>query len=163
MVETAGQPEPGPFRFCRVNRTARIRAAWSAGLFPVGKLRGGTLGLLMTRPALMLRFNAAMISPRSGGHAQGILIGWPLGPLTAPSQSPAEAQISKSQIAVSMRLAYALPVGLRPLENPVSGTRLGSTSRLTGCVEAVEMKRATRTITDVVNFMVGTVGFWKKI
>ena len=55
---------------------------------------------------------------------------------------------------------YVLPVGLRPLENPVSGTRLGSTSRLTGCVEAVEMRRATRNIAVVVNFMTGKVDLW---
>jgi len=109
------------------------------------------LALLTTCPASRLLFNAAMISSRSGGQAQGILIGWPLGPLTAPSQSPAEVQLSSKQLVNEVN--YALPVGLRPLENPVSGTRLGSTSRLTGSVEAVEKKKAARTVTDVANFM----------
>jgi len=81
-------------------------------------------------------------------------MGWPLGPLTAPSQSPAGARVSFKQDA--NELNYALPVGLRPLEKPVSGTRAGSTSRLTGIAEAVEMRKATRTVADVVNFMTGT-------
>ena len=109
------------------------------------------LGLLTTWPALRLLFNAVIISSRSGGHAQGILIGWPLMPLTAPSQSPAEARLSSKQGVDEVD--YALPVGLRPLENPVSGTRLGSTSRLTGSAETVEMRKAVRTVADVMNFM----------
>ena len=51
---------------------------------------------------------------------------------------------------------YALAVGLRPLENPVSGTRFGSTSRLTESVETVEMRKAARTVENVVNFMTST-------
>jgi len=77
-----------------------------------------------------------------------------LGPLTAPSQSPAEALLSPKKRV--NEVDYALPVGLRPLEKPVSGTRLGSTSRLTGSVETVEMRKATRTVADVVNFMTST-------
>ena len=42
------------------------------------------------------------------------------------------------------------------MEKPVSGTRAGSTSRLTGCVEAVEMRKVTRMVADVVSFMTGT-------
>ena len=82
---------------------------------------------------------------------QGTLIGWPLVPLTAPSQSPAEARLSSKQRV--NEVDYVLPVGLRPLENPVSGTRFGSTSRLTGSVETVEMRKAERTAVDVMNFM----------
>ena len=112
------------------------------------------LGLLTTWPALRLLFNAAIISPRSGGHVQGILIGLPSVPLTAPSQSPAEARLSSKQRV--NEVDYALGVGLRPLENPVSGTRFGSTSRLMETVETVEMRKAARTVADVANFMTST-------
>ena len=112
------------------------------------------LGLLTTWPALRLLFNAEIISSRSGGHVQGILIGLPSVPLTAPSQSPAEERPSSKQRV--NKTDYALAVGLRPLENPVSGTRFGSTSRLVETVETVEMRKAARTVADAVNFMTST-------
>jgi hypothetical protein len=77
-----------------------------------------------------------MKNARSGGQAQGILMGLPLAPLTAPSQSP-------------------VPVGLILLENPNSGIRAGSTSRLLCSIGAAEEteSEATRATSESVNFM----------
>ena len=56
VVDTAGQPTPGPFKFWRVTRAAWIRACWEAFELSVGK-EMGTLGLFRTWPALTLAFN----------------------------------------------------------------------------------------------------------
>jgi hypothetical protein len=66
---------------------ALTRANWSAFELLVGKV---TLreGLLTALPALTFAVNAAMYAFCDGGHEHGTLTGFPLGPLTAPSQFP---------------------------------------------------------------------------
>jgi hypothetical protein len=103
VVDAAGQPFPGPFKFWRVTREAWILAILLALLLSVGKL-SPTLGLLTTWPAARLALSDWMKEARSGGQAQGILIGRPDASLTAPSQSP-------------------VPVGLTPAAWPKSGTK----------------------------------------
>lgn len=45
-MEAAGQPTPGPFKFCKVTIEASIRAAASALVLPVGNDKE-TLGLFV--------------------------------------------------------------------------------------------------------------------
>jgi hypothetical protein len=66
-----------------------MRAICDAGELSVGN-ESPTGGLLTTWPAARFWFSFWMNEFRSGGHEHGILMGWPLGPLTAPSQSPVE-------------------------------------------------------------------------
>lgn len=112
VVETIGQPTPGPFRFCKVTAAALRRASCEAVELEVGKERP-TVGLVTTWPAARFALRSLMNKSRSGGHEHGIFMGLPSAPFTAPSQSPE-------------------PVGFTPDCHPNWGTRLGSTSRLTG-------------------------------
>ena len=57
---------------------------------------------------------------RSGGHAQGILMGWPLGPFTAPSQSPVPTYVSQYS-SFPKSNAQIPPVGFTPEWKPRSG------------------------------------------
>ena len=113
VVDATGHPFPGPFRFCSVTAAAFNRASLDAFEASVGKLTC-TEGLLIACPAFTLAVNCysnktdgimrlsriqrgaearkreltAMYVSCVGGHAHGILIGFPSVPFTAPSQSP---------------------------------------------------------------------------
>lgn len=70
---------------------------------------------------------------RSGGQAQGTLMGFPLASLTAPSQSPVpETNHDVNKGAVALDLHFLPPVGFTPAAWPKSGTRAGSMARLIG-------------------------------
>jgi len=106
VVETMGQPTPGPLRFCKVTAAALILASLESFESSVGNV-SLTVGLLRTWPAATLADSSAMNASRSGGHWQGILIGLPSAP-AIPSQSP-------------------VPVGFKPACKPKGGTKAGST------------------------------------
>jgi hypothetical protein len=101
VVDAAGQPTPGPFRFWIVTKAASIRAAFDAFELSVGN-ETDTEGLWTAWPAATFASSAEMYTSCDGGHEHGTLIGWPLEPFTAPSQSP-------------------VPVGFTPLEKPSGG------------------------------------------
>jgi hypothetical protein len=106
VVDAAGQPLPGPLRFCRVIREVTMRAAFDWFELSVGN-ETRTLGLLTALPAATFLFRACEGTPGyisvfqrgtnrvctlmkvflSGGQAQGILTTWPAA-FMIPSQSP---------------------------------------------------------------------------
>jgi len=86
VVADWGHPTPEPLRFWSVTVAVSRRASWEAVELSVGK-ETFTEGFFRTKPAATFAFNCEINVSRSGGHTQGIRIGWPLIPLI-PSQLP---------------------------------------------------------------------------
>jgi hypothetical protein len=57
VVDTIGQPFPGPLRFCSVTDAALRRASWDTVELSSGK-EMGTVGLLRTWPAATFAFSS---------------------------------------------------------------------------------------------------------
>jgi hypothetical protein len=74
VVETIGQPFPGPLRFWSVTLAALRRASCDALESSSGK-EMGTEGLLRTWPAATFAFRVLIKVERSGGQEQGTLMG----------------------------------------------------------------------------------------
>jgi len=91
-------------------------------------------GLLVAWPAAAFALRSAAKVAASGGQAQGTAMGFPLAPLTAPSQLP-------------------VPVGLTFAACPKAGIRAAGTSRLwlMGIDETVAMKATVKR--EVENFI----------
>jgi hypothetical protein len=92
---------------------------------------------------------------RSGGQEQGTLMGRPLDPVTAPSQSP--VPIHESRVASVYEIRHEMnrdvPVGFTPDEKPNWGTRASFTSlRVTGMDNTVVARIERKTKLDA-NFI----------
>ena len=106
VVAAWGQPTPGPWMFWSVTVAALRRASWDALELSSGKV-SLTEGLLITNPAFTFWLRREMNELRSGGHVQGILIGWPLGPLI-PSQSLCVAACQYERLDMNSNMERAL-------------------------------------------------------
>lgn len=127
MVDDAGQPTPGPSRFCNDIKTAVILVICDAVELSVGKSIA-TAVLLTAWPAATLALRDFMNESLSGGQEHGMSTGLPSAPVV-PSQLP-------------------VPDGLTPASIPNSGTRDGSTPLSVVFVPA-ELSLATAEVTAV--------------
>lgn len=71
VVDAAGQPLPGPLRFCSVTSDATMRAAWDCFELSVGN-ETGTLGLLIALPAATFALRACGGMP---GYYLSVVLG----------------------------------------------------------------------------------------